>query len=466
MNERSSSTLCAETEYLGLGEEPPAGKPEAAPEPPARVLEDAQLLWAARRKLGKWFLAGLLAGITVGLLIPSRYESTAQLMPPDGQSTGGIAALAALAAKSTGGMGMMTGDLLGVRSSGSLFVGILHSRTIQDRLIDRFQLKHVYGARLEEDARQRLAQNTGAAEDRKSGIITLTVTDRDRERARRMAAAYVEELNRLVAELSTSAARRERVFLEERLASVKKDLDEAAHELSEFSSRNAAPDVKEQARAMVEAAANLQGELIAAQSERQALATVYTPNNVRVRAAQARVNELQKQLERLGGEDEGAQPAPATSGLPYPSLRKLPLLGEKYAELYRKTAIEGAVFETLTQQYEIAKVEEAKETPSVKVLDDASFPERRSFPPRALIALAAAATASLSFSAWVLAKRRWQRMDERDRRKRLAAQILDDVRAVMPWTNPGGSRWQAASHQAWVRVMSQVSGRRRERRGL
>ena len=117
----------------------------------------------------------------------------------------------------------------------------------------------------------------------------------------------MEELNRLVAELSTSSAHRERVFLEERLAAVKQDLDQASRELGEFSSKNATIDVKEQGRAMVEAAATLQGELIAAESQRRALEAIYTPNNVRVRAAEAQVAELRKQLEKLGGKADGTE---------------------------------------------------------------------------------------------------------------------------------------------------------------
>lgn len=430
---------------------------DTVPDPGSPLLEKACLLWANRRKLGKALLAGLLAGTALALLIPSRYESTAQLMPPDSQSASGLAALAAMASKSTGGMGLMAGDLLGVRSSGALFVGILHSRTIQDRIVGRFHLKSVYGDKLDEDARRELAENSGASEDRKTGIITLSVTDRDRERARDMAAAYVVELNRLVAELSTSAARRERVFLEERLVEVKRDLDEATRELSEFSSNNATVDVGAQAKAMVEGAATLQGEMIAAEAQRQSLETIYTANNVRVRAAQARVDEIRKELERLGGSEEKAAAegqASGTSLYSYPSLRKLPLLGAKYGDLYRKTKIQEAVFETLTQQYEIAKVQEAKETPSVKMLDDASLPEHRAFPPRALITGLCGLLALIGASIFVITERRWRAIDEGNLRKRFVMEVFHDVNSMMPWAAPNGSRWQAATHKVWIRLGS------------
>jgi capsule polysaccharide export protein KpsE/RkpR len=412
------------------------GQPEPAqPEQGnAGIFPKAILLWSHRRRLTKAFAIGLAAGLALALVIPSRFESTVQLMPPDAQSTGSMAALAALATKSTTGVGSFAGDLLGVKSSGALFVGILRSRSLQDRIIARFHLKTVYGNRFDEDARKELAQNTGASEDRKSGIITLAVSDRDRWRAQAMAAAYVDELNGLVAELSTSAARRERVFLGERLVSIKQDLDRAARELGEFSSKNATVDINEQARAELQAAALLEGELVSAESQRQALGTIYTENNVRVRAAEARARELRRQLEMLGGKNEAAGTMAETGAAgemaadaPYPALRRLPLLSAAYADLFRKAKLEETIYETLTEQYEIARVEEAKETPTVKILDAASMPERHSFPPRTLIALASGLMGMMASAAGLVARVRWQAMEEGDERKRFLKTVYHDV---------------------------------------
>ena len=213
-----------------------------------------RVLWDGRRFIAKMALVGLMTGVLVALLLPKRYTSTAKLMPPDGQSSSGMAMLAALSGK-VGGLAGVAGDLLGGGGSGPLFIGILQSQTVQERLVQRFDLKRVYGDRLDEDARKDLAERTGVGEDRKSGIISISVDDRDPHRAAAIAQAYVEELNRLSAELSTSAAHRERVFLEERLKAVKLDLDQAAVDFSQFSSKNSAIDIKEQGRAMVEAAA-------------------------------------------------------------------------------------------------------------------------------------------------------------------------------------------------------------------
>jgi uncharacterized protein involved in exopolysaccharide biosynthesis len=397
---------------------------------------------------------GLAAGLLVALLIPSRYQSTARLMPPDSQANASLGMLAALTAKSGNGMGAVAGDLLGIRGSGALFTGILRSRTVEDRLIGRFHLHQVYAVRLEEDARAKLAENTEISEDRKSGIITISVTDHDPKRASAVAQAYVGELNQLVAELSTSAAHRERVFLGERLRSVKQDLDDASQKFSQFESTNKTIDIKEQARAMVQGAAAIEGELIATESELKGLEEIYTVNNVRVRAVQARIGELRRQLDKLGG---GKAPEPRqsqeVSDAAYPTIRRLPLLGVTYADLFRRMQIQEAVYETLTQQYELAKVQEAKETPSVKVLDSASLPERKSFPPRTLIALLSAFLACGAAVMLVVVRSSWDRTDSNDPGKVFAQEVLQTVHARMPWAEPNGSRVQAATHKVWVRLV-------------
>jgi uncharacterized protein involved in exopolysaccharide biosynthesis len=415
-------------------------------------IENLRVLWNGRRFIAKMALIGLIAGTLIAFLLPKRYTSVAELMPPDSQSSSGMAMLATLSAK-TGALGGVAGDLLGGNSSGALFISILQSRTVQDRLVQRFDLKHVYWDRLDVDARKDLAERTGISEDRKSGVITISVTDRDPHRATAMAQAYVDELNRLSAELSTSAAHRERVFLEERLQAVKQDLNQAAVDFSQFSSKNTAIDIKEQARAMVEAVAQLQGELIAAESEQKGLEAIYSSTNPRVLAVRARITELRTQLDKLGG---GAGEAATPGETAYPSIRQLPLLGVKYADLYRETKIQEAVYETLTQQYELAKVQEAKETPRVKVLDAPSFPERRSFPPRTSIAFMCGVFGFAAGVFWLIVRHRWQQTEARDPRKVFVQEVIHSVGGYKPWASRNGSRGQAIAHRIWVRLVSRT----------
>ncbi len=381
-----------------------------------------RLLWEKRGYLRRVALWALAASLLVAFLIPVRYESTARLMPPD-DTSGSLAMLGALA-RSPAGIGGLAGDFLGLKNRGALFVGVLQSRTVQDRLIERFDLADLYWTSRMEDTRQELAGYTSISEDRKSGIIEITVTDKDPTRARDMAQAYVTELNRLVAEVSTSAARRERQFIEQRLKVVKQELDDAAREFSQFASKNTTIDIKEQGRAMVEAAATVQGQLIVAQTELESLKQVYTENNVRVRAARARIAELRDQLEKLGGKDVGAAGADsASSDSLYPSIRKLPLLGVTYADLYRRTKVAEVVFELLTQQHELAKVQEAKEIPSVKVLDRPVVPQKKSFPPRTLIVLLSTGFGLGLACLWVLAEDRWKGTRDDDQAKVLLREV-------------------------------------------
>jgi len=407
-----------------------------------------RLFWEHRKFLLRAGAYALLASTLIALLIPVRYQSVTRLMPPDSQSSSGLGMVAAMAGRSgAGGLGGLAGDLLGVKSSGALFVGILGSQTVQDRLIDEFHLMEVYHASKIEDARNGLGEHTDLSEDRKSGIISIGVTDHDPKRAAAMAEAYVVELDRLVAQVSTSSARRERIFLEGRLQNVKADLDSAAKNFSEFASKNSAIDIPAQGKAMVEAAATLQGQLIAAQSELSGLQQIYTNNNVRVRSVQARVDELQRKLTELGS--AGTQGGIQSTNALYPSIRKLPLLGVTYADLYRQTKIQETVYETLTQQYELAKVQEAKEIPTVKVLDAAIVPTKKSFPPRRVIVLLGTMLGVTLAMAWILGKTRWDAVDASDPRRVFATEVFTTVQARMPKFSGNGTGVESSGHRIW-----------------
>src|SRR5258708_8809410 len=261
--------------------------------------------------------------------------------------------MAARHAKGGGGWAGVAGDSLGLKSSGALFIGVRRSQTSQDRLIEQFDLRKVYGARLVVDARMRLDENTSISEDKKSGIITISVTDHSPQRAAALAGAYVDQLNSLSAELSTSSAHRERVFLEERLKVAKQDLDDASNQLAQFSSKNNTLDIQQEGKAMLDAAGAIAGEVIAAQSELEGRRPTYTESKSRVRSLNARVGELRRQLEKLSGtqpKDANSaapiagqaadSPAGQASGLPYPTIKSLPVLGAKYADHYRRAKIQ------------------------------------------------------------------------------------------------------------------------------
>jgi capsule polysaccharide export protein KpsE/RkpR len=224
------------------------------------------------------------------------------------------------------------------------------------------------------------------------------------------------------------------MFLEARLAQVKQDLESSEKNFSEFASKNTALDIQEQGKAMIEAGATLEGQMIGMETELQSLKQIYSDGNVRVRATQARVDELRRQLEKLGGKfDTEAAPARQQDDQSlYPSIRRLPLLGVGYADLYRNTKMQEAIFETLTQGYELAKVQEVKETPSVMVIDSPDVPGKKSFPHRSYIVLAGLFFSIFLGAAWILGNDQWMKIDRQDPRKLFALEIFNTVAAYVP----------------------------------
>lgn len=411
-----------------------------------RNAAQVRLLWSQRHFLARTTFIGLVIATLLAFLIPKRYTSIARLMPPDQAANTGAAMLAAVAGQVGGNLAGLAENALGLKTSGDLFVGILKSDTIEDDLIHKFNLQKLYRDRYIEEARADLGSHTGISDDLKTGIITVSVVDSSSDRAMAMVQEYIEELNWVVTHLSTSSAHRERVFLDQRLTEVKASLESDEQQFSQFASQKGAIDIPEQGKAMVTAAATLQGQLIAVESELQGLRQIYTDNNFRVRLLQARVNDLHSALEKLGGKgaDENS-----SAGQLYPSLRQLPLLGVKYADLLRRTKVDEAVFEVLTQQDELAKVQEAKEIPSVKVLDPPLVPQEKSFPPRLLFMCLGTILGFTIGSAWVLSHSAWEKVEPTDPRKMLAREIWSDIHASVPWTAKNGSSGTSPKQRLW-----------------
>lgn len=378
-------------------------------------------LWLQRGRIGRWIAIGFLLSLFVGLRYP-KFESTVQIMPPDAGSSGGLAALIPALTKSPGLAGL-AGDLTGAKTTGAVFTKVLQSRTVLDDLIDEFKLKNYYGLAYSEDTRHKLASRTDIVEDKKSGVIAITVHDHDPHMAQNLADAYVKELSLVTAKVSTSAAKQERMFIEQRLSEETKNLQNAEQQFSQFASANMALDVPEQMKATVEAAGRLQGEVIAARAQLDALKQTYTDENIRVKSAQAHVDELERELARInsGQQTQGAKDA----SNPYPSVKSLPLLGVKWTDLYRNTKIRETVVELLTQQYEMARIQEAKEATTVKVLDSASWPEHKR-PDWKLLTLVGTVFFAFLACAGYLLKDWWDRWDQDDPRRILIAQIMRD----------------------------------------
>jgi capsule polysaccharide export protein KpsE/RkpR len=408
-----------------MPEIPGKGKTSAPPHDSASWVRNATLFWDHRRLFLRVAMGAFVFGMAIAFLIPKRYESVTRIMPPE-QQGGGVAVLAALAGRAApGGLGALANNLLGLRGSGSLFIDLLQSKTIGEHLVDRFDLQKLYKNHYRQDTLKRLANRTAVKDDKKSGVITIAVTDRDQRRARDMAQAYLDELNIFMAKVNTSSAHRERIFIEQRLVTVKRELDQAQHDMSEFSSANTTIDVKEQTRAMVDAGSRLQAQLIVGESELDSLQQIYGEENVRVRAGRARVAVLQHELEKMTGSStpSGEEDAKQDATAMYPSLKQLPRLSVLWADLYRRVRIQEAVFELLSQEYEMARIQEVKELPTVSVIDPPSWPEKKSFPPRRWIILGITAMSLLATAIWLLIRRGWRELLPEDPRKVLGSQI-------------------------------------------
>ncbi len=403
---------------------------------------NTSVLWEHRHSLLRAVAVALVVNVIIVFLIPKRYESTARIMPPEtsGASTALFAALAGRGMGELSGLGSLAGSLLGARTSSALFVDLLHSGTISGDLIDRFQLQSVYRKRYRIDAAKYLGRHTTIVDDKKSGVISITVEDRDPHRARDLAQGYLDELNQLVNRTNTSSAHQERVFIERRLAGVQADLERAQQDMSEFSSTHTTIDIKEQTKATVDAAAKLQAQVIVEQSELDSLQQIYGDGNVRVRAARARMAELRRELNKMSGtatplqaDGAGASSNAATGNQTdelYPSLRQIPRLAVPYANLYRRVRVQEAVFEMLTQQYEVARIQEAKEIPVVRVIDAPGIPEKKSFPPRTVFVILLTAFVGVVVSAHILIRHHWRQVSEIDPRKALGKRIAFDLRSL------------------------------------
>jgi uncharacterized protein involved in exopolysaccharide biosynthesis len=390
---------------------------------------NTSLLWDHRRTLAKVFLCSLLLSAIIAFTIPKEYESTTRMMPPEQQGGMGAAMLAALAGKAMpgGALGALAGGMLGMKDTGALFVELLQSGTIEGAVVDRFDLQKVYHKRYRQDALKKLAHRTEITQDRKSGVLTIVVTDTDRQRARDMAQAYLDQLDSLLIRVNTSAARREREFIEQRLITVQSDLEKAQVALGDFASKNTTLDVKEQTKAMVEAGAKLQAQLIVAHAEADSLGQFYGEGNVRMRAANARVGELERDLKKLGGSASEAD-QPLDSSELYPSLRQMPILAVHWADLYRQVKIKETVYDLLTEQYELARIEEVKSIPSVRVIDPPGWPEKKSFPPRLIIILTLTCLSVFAVAMCLVMQDRWLRVSPRDPRKQLALQVWNTLK--------------------------------------
>lgn len=357
--------------------------------PEVTLLDYWRVVWKRRRLIGSLMAGGVLLAMGLSLLAPKIYEASASILPPIAEpSGGGMGAAAAL----LGGQGMSI-SLPGMPATPvDLFVAMLKSKTMAEGLVQRFNLMQVYQSKAEEDAVRALEGSTRITTS-KEKVIKVTVEAQDPQLAADLANGYVEGLDKLNRTLAVTKAGQNRLFVGKRLADTKIDLAAAEDALVEFQSKNKTVALDQQAAAALRAAAEIQGRISADEVRLQVMQNFLTPENPDAIKLTLEIQQLKRQLHMLESGNGGKGMAPGDRL--HPAFSSVPTLGIELARLMRDLKIQETLYAMLASQYEQAQLAEARDTPTVQVLDHAKPPFRKIRPSVRLNTMVAGATAIL-----------------------------------------------------------------------
>jgi uncharacterized protein involved in exopolysaccharide biosynthesis len=305
---------------------------------------------------------------------------------------------------------------LAIRNPNDLYVGMLKSRTVADSLIARFELQKSYDKDTMSDTRKKLANNTIIASGR-DGIITIEFEDRDSKRAAAIANAYVEELYKLTTSLAVTEASQRRLFFESQLKQARDQLAQAELSLRQAIDKGGLAGVDVQSRAILEPSAQLRAQIALREVQVNAIRIFATEQHPDIARLRHEISSMKRELAKLEGGDGETKPAAGTSA-GFENLRR-----------FKDVKFLERLTELLTQQFEAAKIDEAKDSSIVQVLDSAVEPDRKSRPKPVLITVLTALVAG--FLAVILAFLR--EAAERARRDPEQASRLDALRGYMRW---------------------------------
>jgi tyrosine-protein kinase Etk/Wzc len=313
-------------------------------------------------------------------IIPPTFQAKTAILPPQQSSSATAQLLSQM-----GGVGGLGGALgAGVQTSSDLYVGFLKSTTVADRIIDRFDLMKLYDVSYRETARKKLLEDVlDASADKNSGIITITIEDKDAKRAADMANAFVEELKHLTKGLAVTEAAHRRLFFEEQVKDAKTSLTKAEEAMKSFQEKTGVVDTTEQAKAVIEGFAQLSAQVAAKEVELKVMKTYSTPNNPDVQKAEEALVGLKAEMNKLEVKDKGAHD-------PIIPTVKIPELGTEYARKLRDVTFNETLFELLAKQYESAKLDEARDAAVIQVIDKALPPTKKANPKTVLLVAVAA----------------------------------------------------------------------------
>jgi capsule polysaccharide export protein KpsE/RkpR len=329
--------------------------------------------------------------LVASLVLPKTYESTVSLLPQlESKESGTLTAL--LAASGAGGVAQNLGiGLPGLQTTPTdIFVAILKSRVMSDEVIKKFDLMSVYGERTMQDTREELADRVRVAVS-KEKVIKVTVEATDAELAAEIANFYVGHLDRLNHTVTVSKASQNRAFIERRLVETKVGLVKGEEALRDFQTKNKTVAVEAQSKAMIEAAAMIQGQITAQEVQLEVLSSYLSQDNPELSRVRSSIEQLTKQLMLLESGKGGKGMLPGDRL--HPAMITVPDLALQYGRLLRELKVQETLYALLTSQFEQAKITEARDTPTVQVLDPA-IPADKPSKPRLLLNILVAAVAA------------------------------------------------------------------------
>jgi tyrosine-protein kinase Etk/Wzc len=335
--------------------------------------------------------AAAIGAAAVSLLLPNMYSGVTKILPPQQNQSSAALMLAQL-----GNIASLPGASLGIKNPNDLYVGMLKSRTVADNLVVRFALKELYQQESMEDARRVLEERTAISHGR-DGIITIRFDDRDRKRAAEVANGYVDELYKLTQTLAVTEAGHRRLFMEKQLKLTRAGLADAELALKRTQETTGLIKIDEQGRAIIEAVATLRAQISAKEVEAGAMRLFATERNPEYLRVQEELSGLRLELVRMEKKTNRSG-----AGDIFVPTGKVPEVGLEYMRRVREVKYYESVFELLAKQYEIAKIDEARDASIVQVLDRAVEPEKKSSPHRARIVVVTAILAFLAALLWAL----------------------------------------------------------------
>jgi tyrosine-protein kinase Etk/Wzc len=337
------------------------------------------LLLAQKRGFILWFtLAAAVLTSCITLLLPLRYTAATSVLPPQ-QSTSGTAFLSQLAS-SGGGLAALAGSSLGANSQLDMYVAMFRSRTVEDAMIKRFDLIRIYDVKRLSDARKVFEKRSTAVAGLKDGVIRVTVEGSTPDQAATMANAYVAEFQKLASGVATTEAGQRRLFFDRQLEEAKDNLSKAEQDLKETELKTGMVQPDSQSRAMIESAATLQAQISAKEVQLQTISSFATDTNPDMIVLKKQIAELRTQLGQLTGNSVNESDVFVPKG-------KVPAAALDYVRKFRNVKYREVIFQALANQYQLARLDEAKQGAVFQVIDSAVPPDRRSYPQRTILVL-------------------------------------------------------------------------------